>query len=305
MADLLQTTCDFLKRYGYLSDSEDPQSFEDIGLTSAIAKFQRFDANVARLKAETGKPLHHDGVLGPATQLVMSMPRCCVRDDSGLAAAIATGGWKNCHGAVNEHRMIADVDVSNMPVFLEPHLHAVLKNVQQAYAEIGLLIIFRGADGIDMLTKARFDGRANTVISWTRGRGWIGLAIVGNGHNQTCTSEIWAQFDTRYQPTNIVREWTTLFLHELGHNCGLQHSRGGVMNPSIVNGLSGRWDGSDPSTSILKRWFGGQPVNVPGGEDDPDSYNPPDDTPSGVKPYSEPFTLANGKRVFLVEMFGQ
>ena len=85
----------------------------------------------------------------------------------------------------------------------------------------------------------------------------IGLAIVGRG--QSCRTSIWAKFDPGYQPANVVREWTSLVKHELGHNMGLSHSQGGVMNPSIIAGLPVSWRG-DPSEPILSRWFGGKPV---------------------------------------------
>ena len=53
-------------------------------------------------------------------------------------------------------------------------------------------------------------------------------------------------------------------MHELGHNAGLQHTRGGVMSPSIVHGLPSSWKG-DPSRSVLARYYGGEPI--PGGPD--------------------------------------
>jgi hypothetical protein len=51
-------------------------------------------------------------------------------------------------------------------------------------------------------------------------------------------------------------------MHELGHNAGLDHSRGGVMNPSIVSGLAPSWAG-DPSEPILNRYYGGEPIEQP------------------------------------------
>lgn len=58
---------------------------------------------------------------------------------------------------------------------------------------------------------------------------------------------------------------------------GMSHSRGGIMNPSITSGVftKSAWRG-DPSESILKRWFGGVPVDL-GGNPDPT----PEPTPPG------------------------
>lgn len=280
MPDLLAGTVEFLQQYGYLTKAaaRKVSSFEDVSLTAALAKYQRMDANVERFRVEAGSDLLTDGNVGPATLMAMAVPRCG-RPDVGRSVpeqVLGTGGWKNCHGADGFHQAIAYVDDRNLPGFLEPVWGDVLKLTQQSYAEIGLLWRFIDGDRRDILTGERIDGSVNTDITFTRGSGWIGLAIVGNGSNQQCSSRIWAKFDYRYAPANVVREWTTLVKHELGHNCGLQHTRGGVMNPGIVNGLPASWRG-DPAEGTLRRWFGGEPVDIPNGPDEPEPPEPPTD----------------------------
>lgn len=299
---LLEHTVDFLKQYGYLPKSYKPTKagFEDVAITSAIAKFQRFDANVKRLKEETGEPLLEDGVPGGATLLAMQLPRCACEDPIE-EPAIGSGGWSECIEP-DEHGAIVEVDQSNLPSFLKPVFQAVLSNVQKSYAEIGLLFVFRDkSTKEDLIVGGPVDGRTQTDLTFTRGSGWIGLALVGPF---SCGRKAWLKLHYGYQPRNVAREWTTLIKHELGHNCGLRHSSGGVMNPSIVGGLPVSWRG-DPSHSTLVRWFGGEPVDIPGG-DEPEPPSPPDDDefPGVGEPIGDPFDLWNGAKGQVYRVFG-
>lgn len=191
-----------------------------------------------------------DGKVGPATFELMQTPRCDCKDyePESVAMAVGSGNWKRCWSIGEFH--CAKVNFKNSPpAFLAPVFEQVWNRVVQAYAELGLLF-----------KKAEPGEQANIDINWQKpDGGWIGLAIVGQ--NQNCGSNIWARFDQGYQPANIVSEWTTLMKHELGHNCGLQHSSGGVMNPYIVKGLPVSWKG-DPSYNLLTARFGGQPIPI-------------------------------------------
>lgn len=301
MKSLLDTTCEFLRQYGYLASDAEPRSFKDVTLTSAIAKYQRFDANVQNLKEATGEALLPDGKIGPATAYAMAMPRCSCPDNE-VGAALGTGGWKGCHGLNDGHKMIVRINHSRMPDFLKPYWVEIHRRKQRAWAEIGLLVIYTDEDGKDIITGERVTGTVNSEHSFERGSGWIGLAIVGNGSNQRCSSKIWAKFDIRYQPRDILSEWTILGLHEEGHNAGLEHTRGRIMNPSIVNGLKPTWKG-DPSESLLSRWFGGEPVDVPDGE--PPEPDPPDgDTPRIGEPIGPAWELYTGIKVQTFRVFG-
>lgn len=295
MGLLLDAQVQFLEDYGYLSaeDAAKVSDFDDIELKAAIEKYQRFDANVARQAMVTGD-------IDSATQAAMMMPRCQCPDNE-VEAALGTGGWRGCHGLSDAHAAIVDVDPARMPGFLKPEFVNVLRRVQRSYAEIGLLFRFRNQDGLDMINGERIsDHHRNIRMTFTRGSNWIGLAIVGNGHNQQCSSEIWAKFDYRYQPRNVVSEWTTLIKHELGHNAGLRHTRGGVMNPSIVNGLPVSWKG-DPHEETLRKWYGGDPVEVPGNPKPPEDD---DDWPAPFNPIGESFQLAEGVRAQLYRVMG-
>lgn len=217
-----------------------------------------------------------DGELGPATEDLLKVERCGCPDFGyidaqgklirGTLPAVGTGGWAKCHNIGNFHAALVYVNKASMPAFLQPVWPQVWANVVQSYDRIGLHFI-----------ETDDPNNHNTSLTWVRpDGGWIGLAIVGR--NQSCNSKIWSRYDQNYKGGSstpaIIQQWTTLVKHELGHNCGLEHSRGGVMNPSIVNGLPVLWDG-DPSLNLLNRWFGGEAYNPPQPPQPPDNPNPP------------------------------
>lgn len=198
------------------------------------------------------QPARCDGQLGPATMEVMKLPRCgCPDYGPDVQPALGKGSWAGCHGVGEFHAATVNIKIAGMPGFLEPYWHEIWTRATAAYADIGLSVT------------ATQDDHANIQMSFVaRSRGWIGLAVVGQ--NESCSSQIWAKFLATYKPQDIVNEWSTLVMHELGHNAGLQHTRGGVMAPTIVRGLPASWKG-DPSRSVLARYYGGEPI--PGGPD--------------------------------------
>ncbi len=194
-----------------------------------------------------GRPAKHDGQLGPATMDLMAIPRCgCPDYGPNVQSAMGNGSWKGCHGIGDFHAAMVEINRDGMPGFLEPAWEEVWARVVEAYDDIGLRWTLTA------------HGEANVSMSFvSRSRGWIGLAVVGQ--NESCSSQIWAKFLSTYKPADIVNEWSTLIMHELGHNAGLNHTRGGVMSPSIVNGLPASWKG-DPSRPVLARYYGGEPI---------------------------------------------
>lgn len=274
-------------------------------VVQALISYAKMDAPnyTKHVLNKHGRLPYFDGVIGPAMQaMALENARCPVPDFapppdvdfafedpalqqvckrmqlSATLPALGVGNWKSCHGIGDFHCVIVSVDQSGLPPFLKSLFKTVLTKVQKAYADIGLLFKFVGSSGIDLITGVSVTGNIGINMSFvSNSSGWIGLAIVGQG--ETCTSQpIWCQFLSTYKggstDADIVTQWVTLIKHELGHNCGRSHTTGGVMNPSIVNGLPNEWAKNDPSYSWLVSQFGGQPVIIGGG--DPPSPPPPD-----------------------------
>ncbi len=233
---------------------------------NAVASYQGYMAHeFDRLCAEChGRPGIVDGVVGPATRELLQIPRCGYPD---FGFATGNGSWPvGCHPDwPDNHAFTVNMDFSGMPSYLDGVIEEAWDLCQAAYADIG--IVFIREDG---------NRNANTTVTWTRGSGWIGLAIVPS--NPRCRDRIWAKFDNRYRPSALLDQWARLLAHEFGHNMGMGHSRGGIMNPSIISGTfeGNEWRG-DPSEPILRRYFGGEPVDLdPDDDDEPDPPGPPD-----------------------------
>lgn len=275
---------------------------DDAVTIAALRSMSQSEAVVyaAAVEQAHGRAPDFDGVVGPAMTALTKTPRCHVPDiapppgtqfafddpavhgvavvmqQDAMKQATGSGNWANCHGVGDYHSAVVRVQTGGVPSFLRPVFSDVLKRVQKAYAGIGLLFRFIDEGRDDIFTRKQWEGPVNIEFSFVgSSSGWIGLAIVGNG--QGCASNIWCRYLATYRggssQQSIAQQWTTLIKHELGHNCGLDHSRGGVMNPSIVNGLAPEWSANDPSTSILKRWYGGEPV--PMDEPKPEPPKPP------------------------------
>lgn len=216
------------------------QSFHAVAMEPIIAAFypQRLSAVVKV-----------DGLVGPATEALLQTERCANPDyDMSLPEALVGGGnWKSCHNIGPFHCVVLRFK-NEPPAHIASLFNSIWDRVIDSYAEIGLLI--------------RRDDKAanfNIELSFVQpDGGWIGLAIVGQG--ETCSSQpIWCRYDKNYKPADLLSEWTTLIKHEIGHNCGLSHSSGGVMNPYIIKGLPVSWKG-DSSLPLLKSRFGGEPI---------------------------------------------
>jgi hypothetical protein len=242
---------------------------EDEVVRQAIASYQDFMAiDGDRLSLDHhGRPMIHDGDVGPATKDLLEIERCGNPDYyREPLPAVGTGGWARCHDIGNFHAAKVKLIPSGMPSWMTQQVfrERIWPQVVAAYDEIGLHWIL-----VD-------SGFSNTTLEFvSRSSGWIGLAIVGRG--QGCNDEIWSRYLATYTGGSSleskIQQWVTLIKHELGHNSGLGHSRGGVMNPSIINGLPVSWK-NDPSESQLRKWYGGEPV--PGGNPlPPDTPQPP------------------------------
>lgn len=252
-----------------------------------------------------GRDPDYDGDLrGGALAALLAMPRCgcpdhplsgddlhALRADELHPAwprgeAVGPGNWPECHGVEDNHCCAVRWNLSGISSALRPLFGQVLANVTAAYRQVGLLFVHvDAATGRDLLSGKKWDGPFQVEGSFVqRSGGWIGLAIVAS--NQGCRSSIWCRYLATYRPRDLVREWTTLVKHELGHNTGSGHLRGFTMNPSIVSGLpTDVFDDRDPFKRWLRGRYGGEVVPKQPFEKDgePEPPTPPDPGPSDWK----------------------
>lgn len=229
-----------------------------------------------------------DGHDGPVTQEMIVSERCgCpdfgpLRIDQNIIMEVGSGPWKRCHGVGEFHA--AHIRFTNSP---PAHLNTAhpsgrtcfqeaLRLTRESYREIGLMLYFSGPGvGDELLPKDQNVVQSNASFV-SSAPGWIGLAIVGNNGMSCTSSPIWARFLQGFasssNPTSKTHAWHLLLAHEFGHNCGLSHTSGGIMNPSLNTAASGKWIG-DVAESWMKGRFGGVAVPTPGPKPDPE----PDD----------------------------
>lgn len=276
------------------------RTFNDPVVKQALQSYQQSMAIAGdRLAFEHhGRRMIHDGEIGPATRELITIDRCAVPDFAMDAEpAQGSGNWKGCHGVGNFHAVKVLVKRQNMPQATAQQWEEIKRRSTRAYAAVGLLVLWTENASDDWNTELTFV---------TSSSGWIGLAIVGQGRNCSPQSRIWLRLLASFMSRASLADNTSLTIHELGHNVGLGHSSGGVMNPSIVRNLDNDWLG-DPSESILRRLYGGEPVPIPddgGPKPPPDGPDPPDPPPpTGGKVRADGsvrFTFPGGSQDFIL-----
>lgn len=253
-----KTLISFLDHYGHLKrpfgEQREVNDLDSLTLNSQIVRdalesYQSFHTEPLERIAlgifGTGGKLV-TGELDNPTKQLLSTARCDCPDYSSMEMEAGNGSWDGCHNIGMFHCATVQF-MNNPPAHVAPLFDTIWERVVDAYAEVGLL--FKKAGPSDFV---------NIEVTFVElGGSTIGLAIVGQ--NEGCQSQIWARFAPSYKPANVLSEWTTLIKHELGHNCGLQHSQGGVMNPYIIAGLPVSWKG-DVSYTLLANRFGGTPI---------------------------------------------
>lgn len=261
--------------YGHFRNPAMPTGVTAADLPKLTMQSPEVQTAITSYRDFTGLPMAAGGTLTMDLAESLLAERCgCPDYEEATDEMDATGrgSWPvGCHPQYPQnHAFTLQVDKRGMPGFLQPVFEQAFELCRLAYRDIGIAFI-----------REDNNPRANTLVTWQRGAGWIGLAIVPRGPK--CGDRIWAKFDNRYQPRDLINMWARLLAHEFGHNMGMSHSRGGIMNPSIVSGVftPKAWRG-DPSEPILRRYFGGEPIGGDTPTPDPDDDTKPFDW-SGAK----------------------
>jgi hypothetical protein len=235
------------------------------------------------------RPIQYDGDIGPATLVLVDIPRCPLPDhappphasfdygDEDLNGAVrsyqefaeyvgGTGSWpKGCDPDYpNVHSVVTFFDDRNASASQKAVLTEALKYTEACEAEIGQHLRH-------VRPPATFANPQHHVTF-----GPIPGSVIGFNYFPTpnqCRQTVQGKIDSTFGASAITL--ANLLTHEYkGHGDGLQHTRGGIMNPSIItiNPLS--WIG-DPHEKTKKRYFGGVPVPTT------DSPPPPPPPPPG------------------------
>lgn len=239
----------------------------DVAVREAVQSYQLSDANMLPLVVRHHARLPaYDGVAGPATEELTTLQRCPMPDyppppnasfhydDPDLQKAVesmqaqGSGSWPpaGCDPQrTGIHSIRVGIDTSRAPVKIKAYLPEALGHVSAAYAEIGLAVRYV-LDGSKAEIVKRFEPLAGSVIGWNE-----------FPQRGVCNQTVNGRLDTNFQPDMGL--WANLECHETGHGVALEHTRGGIMNPSILLVWPLTWK-NDPSFATLKRYFGGEPL---------------------------------------------
>jgi hypothetical protein len=325
MTKTLRGRLQFHWDHGHFRDRRHPEGFnvqetdlnkltyDDLVVRQAIASWQSIDERFDEATAlYHGRPVYPDGEIGPGTEAMYELPRCACPDfgpdagfqtEDGVKAAIGRGHWSNCHGANGYHKGVGRIIGSPASQLSAPYqgrrvVDAVMDLVRRGYGEIGLEWVWDW--------EKKYSGYQTEVRFGSWAGGWIGLAQVPSIGRSCSAAPLWAQLQNSFRSGSsasaVLAQWPILVMHELFHNCGSGHTRGGIMNPTIMT-VPPRWIG-DTSESLAKSMFGGVPVpgwpNFDGsGPDDPT-------TPANtVWNWQQPLAFADGtSREYAMRMEG-
>lgn len=270
----LNQTRRFLKRYGYLPQVRrvdlDKVGEDSTTLKEAVRRFQLM--NPPDLIGTD------DGIVGERTWSFLNRSRCQVPDffddpelfedpqvEALYSISAGSGSWPTeCH----ESGIKVYIDTTNAPSFID--VDKIFANSQRAYGQVGVKLV-----------RHPTSAGAHIRQSWRVLAGsTIGLAQF---NSRSCSSSVFNYRDPGYKGSE--RTQFNLDLHELGHNHNLNHTSGGIMNPSILDtrpdwvvfGSNGSIEYQDVSYPTLVRFFGGKPIPGPSPPSPPDPPSPSPD----------------------------
>ena len=245
-------------------------TLKDQSVVEAVRSLQEADANFNTLVGVFhDRDADVDGDVGPATETLTKLKRCPVPDHPpplGTRSAdpvldniirsmqewisAGSGSWPSS-GCDPERRGVhsirVSIDTSRAPSAVKGYIQQSLEAAKACFAEMGLAVryILDGGDG--EIVKV-FTNLSGGTIGWNY-----------FPYPNSCR-QITGRLDSGYAPD--WRLWACLETHETGHGVGLEHTRGSIMNPSILSVWPLTWKGT-PSEAAMRRFFGGEPIDVP------------------------------------------
>ena len=244
-----------------------------------IHSWQTFDYNVTLLSAYYGHgQAEDDGSLGPASAMVATMHRCPMPDfppppgasfdygNEDLNAAVESMQreaakpqativgkyWRGCDPQRPDvHSLVIGIDIRRAPKNWLANKDKILEARRACAADIGVAVRF-------VLNPESTEGLNQYQVFKPIPGGVIGYNYFPNANS--CTRIPNGSLDTGYDPSNWQLH-ANLGTHESeGHGFGFNHTRGGIMNPSIVLvwPLTYR---NDPSWKTASSLYGGIPLD--------------------------------------------
>lgn len=259
---------ELLEQYGHFRNPQNPTGITAKDLPRLTLADTEVRVAFASYMDFMGLPLEVSatGKLTPEALGAVFMPRCGCADYPVVEYAYpdvvgdsltGRGSWPaGCHPQFpGRHTFTVQVDKRGMPSYLagvgtDPGpFEQAWQLCAAAYADMGIAFIRQDNE------------QANTLITFQVGLGWLGLAAVPSRFS--CALRVWAKFDNRYRPSALIDQWARLLAHELGHNMGMSHFRGGIMNSTLTSGkfTERAWRG-DPAESRLRTYFGATPIII-------------------------------------------
>jgi hypothetical protein len=231
-----------------------------------------------------------DGDIGPATRELIELPRCPLPDfppppgarfyyedpdlqaavESMQAAAAFTGSyWRGCDPQRPDiHSCVIGIDIRQAPSNFLAHQEEILEARRACAAEIGVAVRF-------VINPQSMEGLQQYQVYKNIPGGVIGMNYFPSSNS--CGKIPNGSMDSGYNPSDWKLH-ANLGTHESeGHGFGFNHTRGGIMNPSIVLVWPLSWK-NDPSWNVAERYYGGKPIpGGPGPGPDPDPQPPTGD----------------------------
>lgn len=245
-----------------------------------LASFQSSDGNVASLvEAWHGRELEPDGDVGPATEMVMAYQRCAMPDYAPPPNASFDYGDPDLNDAVKSYQEFAEANLPGRGSWpscdpQRPDVHSVRVNIltagfsehQRNLLPECLRMVEDCEGGMGQAVRHIIDGDPTKAEHEIRGQrmsgGTIGFAYFPKPN--TCEQTVRARINNSFNANKY--SLSELYVHEWkGHSDGLQHTRGGIMNPSIGRPTHPPSWKADPHESTKRKYFGGVALPPVGG----------------------------------------
>lgn len=276
-------------------------TLKDKVVKHACASWQAMDENFNLKAMEVhDRPIIPDGDVGPVTEYMLDLPRCPVPDwappmgvvfpkysddhaqqaeyeavlrsmqASSQARAVGSGsfGVPGCdplrRDRAKEHSIVVNANIANASSEVLAMFDEIVLLIRKWAAEFGLAVRY---------TKGPRNPTHFFEFLFLAGS-TIGINYFPQG--STCNQVVYGKIDSGFRSSAVGH--ANLWAHEqIGHGVGLNHTRGGYMNSSLIV-INPFTIVGDPSERRLRDYFGGDRVPL---DDEP---APPPPPPPAIRP---------------------